>query len=217
MKILLKLLFTLLTLISFNSCITKSDFDTFHTAYYNLPWDFTITVTPYGSDSLSVNWGNSYNAISYTIKYKNQSDASYNTVSTSASSPYIISGLISGQTYQIYVEAFGTNGSTKSNIESILLNSPPPFDDQNVPHYVSGSTHSVVLSYTDSEGDLSNSCSVFGENKLSFNGACSCNDGICSIRVTGEIGYAGVSSFNFTLKANSQESDPATIFLIFDP
>ncbi|RYF55894.1 MAG: hypothetical protein EOO39_37430, partial [Cytophagaceae bacterium] len=79
---------------------------------------FDITnVTVTAANSMSVSWPAVSGATSYTVKYGTTSGAYGITASTTASSPLLISGLTSGQTYYVMVSAVNAGGSVNANSE----------------------------------------------------------------------------------------------------
>jgi large repetitive protein len=69
-------------------------------------------------------------------------------------------------------------------------------------------TESVVtLSYADADGDNATACSVSGLSNISESTGCSCTAGTCTVGVTGTAEYSGSAGFNYTVTANSEESN----------
>lgn len=69
-----------------------------------------------------------------------------------------------------------------------------------------GATGTLTLNYSDVENDIATTCSVSDETHMTV-GLCSCDlSGVCTVSVTGDAGYAGVGTLNFTVTANSLTS-----------
>lgn len=77
-----------------------------------LPGAFAITNASSGNNSVTVTWGASGNAASYTIARSTTSNGTFTTLSTTAQSPYTDSTAQNGTTYYYRVTAINPNGST---------------------------------------------------------------------------------------------------------
>lgn len=67
----------------------------------------------------------------------------------------------------------------------------------------------INLQYTDSNSDLADSCSLSDLVNVSETTMCRCDQGICSVGITGDSIAAG--SFQYTVTANSQTSNSANV------
>lgn len=75
----------------------------------------------------------------------------------------------------------------------------------------------ITLSYTDSDGDLATNCAVSNLSNITASTPCSCDgSGVCTVGVTGTRGYFGAASFDYTVTANSQVSNTATLSYTID-
>ncbi len=78
------------------------------------------------------------------------------------------------------------------------------------PSFASKTNSTITLSYTSLDGDLASSCSVFSLSHISTVSACACVSGVCSVQVTGVIGYTGPASFLFNVEAGGKTSTTGT-------
>jgi hypothetical protein len=70
----------------------------------------------------------------------------------------------------------------------------------------------ITLPYSDSEGDLADSCVVTNVSNLVITTACSCdNSGVCSVGVTGSVSYTGPVSFDYSVTTNGEASNSAGV------
>ncbi|UYL09156.1 Ig-like domain-containing protein [Bdellovibrio sp. SKB1291214] len=84
------------------------------------PTAFTISsVSVVEADKLRVSWGASTNANSYTVKYGTSAGNYTTTASTSATSPFDITGLTGGTTYYIMVTAVNSATSVDATSEAM--------------------------------------------------------------------------------------------------
>lgn len=83
-----------------------------------VPTAFAISgVSISGINQVTLSWGESSNATSYTVKYGTSSGAYSTTASTNATSPLVISGLTPGQTYYFMVTAKSVTSATDASAE----------------------------------------------------------------------------------------------------
>ena len=92
----------------------------------NIPGAFTITSATSGGGQITLAWGDASNAASYTLKYGTASGTYGTIVSTSATSPYVITGLNNAGTYYFMVTAVNISGSTNATSEMVATPSTPP-------------------------------------------------------------------------------------------
>jgi len=65
----------------------------------------------------------------------------------------------------------------------------------------------VILSYTDEDGDLASSCALRELQNLLETTACACNAGVCQVGVTGTPNFNGEASFEAQLTAGAATSE----------
>jgi hypothetical protein len=205
-------LITLFTLLMLSSCISKSEFDQYHTPYYDTPWDFSITSMSATANSVNLTWENSHNARTYTVKYKDSSDSTFTISSANATSPYTVNGLSVGHLYYFKIEAVGVSASTESKTKLLHLTNPPVASAMSLSMNV-GATQTITLSYTDSESDQASSCSLdpTSISGLIITSSCSCSAGVCQVGVKETLGTPGNAHFQFTVTANFQTSSSALV------
>lgn len=210
MKKKMKNLFILFFLICFAGCLKKSEFDQYHSPYYDIPWNFSISSFSATTNSVTLNWQNSQNARTYSVKYKDQMDSDFTTQSTSATSGYTVTGLSLGHTYFFKVEGIGVSGSNESNTVTLTMTNPPVASAMSLSMNI-GATQTVTLLYSDVDGDLASSCSVDSSSLdgVAISSACSCSAGICIVGIRENRGIAGNASFKFTVTSNHQTSNQA--------
>lgn len=76
----------------------------------------------------------------------------------------------------------------------------------------------VNLVYSDAEGHLASSCALSLLSHISVSTACSCDGvGACSVGIRGNNGYAGPASFQYTVTANSLNSQATLVSLTILP
>jgi surface protein len=115
----------------------KSPFETGHAPYLGAPEVFTLSTQVVGDGHGIFLWDSSPGAVSYSLHFKKMTDATFSLASSSATSPYSLSGLTNGEIYQVKVTAFNQQGSRESNVLLIT-----PISSISVP----------TLSYTGSSG-----------------------------------------------------------------
>ena len=113
--------------------------------------NFAITSTTIASSTqITLAWGASAGASSYTVKYGTATGVYGTTFSTAATSPTTVTGLTTGTTYYFMVSAVNANGSLNANAESSLA----PVAISSIPTTLaaSGTNGSVGLTWTASTG-----------------------------------------------------------------
>jgi hypothetical protein len=71
----------------------------------------------------------------------------------------------------------------------------------------------ITLSYTDIDTDLATACTISNLINVTVTQACACAAGVCTLRVTGTLNYAGAAYFDYTVTANGDVSNVATASL----
>ncbi len=207
-KDLLLLFFFFLLLLG---CVPKSEFDDGHSPGFNAPWSFTLKKDSFTVTSATISWTKSQNSTRYEVYYKLSSDSSYNLASSNATSPYQVSGLTTGQTYQFKVVAIGEMENTVSNIISIFTSTAPTVSNQVLTNVTAGTSRTITISYTDTDSDLATSCQVLNPSGLTLS-SCSCNSsGVCTVTATGNSSFIGGAEFDYRVTANDQVSNTANI------
>ena len=109
------------------------------------------------------------------------------------------------------------NSQTSNTVAaSLTINS---IDDAPVANAITPATFNeeiqsvIALSYTDTEGDLASACALSNLTNVSITQACVCTAGTCTVGVTGGNNYFGAASFDFSVIANSQNSNTTTASL----
>ena len=123
------------------------------------PGAFTLTSATPGNAQVILSWAASSNAASYTVKYGTTSGSYGSTASTSATSPYTITGLSNSQTYYFKVTAVNGFGSQDSSNELSAHPIAPP----SIPASLTGQgTHNnSALAWTASTGTGTITYSVY--------------------------------------------------------
>lgn len=83
----------------------------------NAPGSFAISLAVRGTRSVTLAWGDSSGATSYTVKYGTASGTYGTTVSTNATSPYTVTGLTG--THYFMVQAVNSDGTTNATSEKL--------------------------------------------------------------------------------------------------
>ena len=112
---------------------------------------FAITSTTIASSTqITLAWGASAGAVSYTVKYGTATGVYGTTFSTAATSPTTVTGLTTGTTYYFMVIAVNANGSLNATAETSLA----PVAISSIPTTLAatGTNGSVGLTWTASTG-----------------------------------------------------------------
>lgn len=80
-----------------------------------IPGSFSLSNATPGNQQVTLTWGASSAATSYTIQYGTSSGSHPQTVTNSATSPYTVTGLTNGITYYFLIIAVNPSGSVNSN------------------------------------------------------------------------------------------------------
>lgn len=101
--------------------------------------------------------------------------------------------------------------------QSSLKDTPPVSLSLNPANGVEDTETIITLNYTDVDSDLATNCTLSSTNNIDETTPCSCDGaGLCTVGVTGTSGYFGPASFNYTITANGNISNIATVNFIID-
>lgn len=105
------------------------------------------------------------------------------------------------------------NPSSEEKGELSATDAPPVSSSVNPTNAYRGIQTIVTLSYTDANSDQATSCAISNISNLTVSTPCTCNLGICTVGVEASSGstYTGAASFDYTVTANSQESNVSTV------
>lgn len=95
---------------------------------------------------------------------------------------------------------------------------PPTAHDFTPPTLTQDTESIITLNYGDYNGDLATSCHVVSVSNVTETTPCSCDGaGVCTVGITGDLGYTGPASFSFTVTDNDGTSKEAVTSLIINP
>lgn len=104
-----------------------------------------------------------------------------------------------------------------ANVTIGQVDDPPLATAFNAPPFAEDTQGLILLSYTEPDADLANSCAVSNLANVVVTQACACVAGVCRVGVTGLANYSGAASFDFTVTANGQTSQSARATLAIEP
>ena len=104
-----------------------------------------------------------------------------------------------------------------ANLTIGQVDDPPIATAFNASPFAEDTQGLIILSYTEPDADLANSCAVSNLSNVVVTQACACVAGVCRVGVTGVANYSGAASFDFTVTANGQTSQSARATLTIEP
>lgn len=172
-----------------------------------LPGSFSLNSTTIGYQKVTLTWGSSSAATSYTVKYGTSSGSYTNTASSNATSPFVVTGLTNGTTYYFQVIATNTSGNTNSTNEltGIPVNTAPSIALTGSAMALGAATqHAFTISDPDPENVLSCTTSVSASSgntsiipnaNISFSGSAP----NCLVTLNPQVGARGNTTLTFTV------------------
>lgn len=223
----MKFILVLISLLTISGCVpnpmgsksSKSSFDPHFYPFLKLPGAFSITSSSVGDANLTVSWSASANSSSYDLRFKTSSAVGFTTVEN-VTPPYSLTGLSNGEAYVVQIRARNLIGATDSKLIQLMpittVPTPPVANNFLDTTIYEDIERTILLSYIDANGDQGVSCSVSALVNITNTQACTCSDGVCSVKVKGLNNYSGPASFDFSV-VTDQLSNTATANLTVNP
>lgn len=113
-------------------------------------------------------------------------------------------------------DATGTTSQGSVTI-TVNANHAPTISTYIAPAFNEDTQSIITLPYSDVDGDLATSCAIFNLNKVNETQSCVCAGGVCTVGVRGKANLSGGDWLNYTVTANGQTSQTATVILTITP
>jgi fibronectin type 3 domain-containing protein len=127
-----------------------------------IPGTFTMSTTGYANQQVSLSWTHATGAASYTVRYGTSTGVYPTTASTTATSPFTVTGLTNGTTYYFMVTAVNGGGTRNATAQVVatplspgtfsILASSPRDGGASLTWSAAGEAASYTITYGTSSG-----------------------------------------------------------------